>query len=64
MEGRAPLVKMDVHKFLILAGSKILVVDEGGRRVEFVVHQDFEAQATETVQIRASEPDSLDEPSS
>ncbi len=46
---------MDVYRFLVLPGSRIVVSNEHGEEVVVEVHQEFEAQATQTVQIRASQ---------
>lgn len=46
---------MDVHRFLVLPGSRIVVLNENGEELVVEVHQEFEAQATQTIQIRASQ---------
>jgi hypothetical protein len=47
-------MNVEAHKFLVLAGSQVVVRDEGGREHILMLTQDVEVQSTKDVKIQCS----------
>jgi hypothetical protein len=53
---------MEARKFYVLAGSRILVLDENNQERILILQDDVEVQSTKNTQVTCSSDDNISEP--